>query len=139
MLEWAIRNEKQLRAKQNLHVRGECYDLHTMSGFQCKCKPGYRGNPYLHDSCQGITPYIVYICFNFAYDHCNYGVLNILPLDLQTLMSVSSQVSIIAQEQKIVSTQKGVINVIVQSGFMGTEEKMVKVVLKIPYHCFRLS
>ena len=54
-------------------------------------------------------------------------------------MSVSSQVSIIAQEQKIVSTQKGVINVIVQSGFMGTEEKMVKVVLKIPYHCFRLS
>ena len=82
VLDWSIENETCEEAAKNktkfaCKGKSECHDLPTMSGFQCKCKPGYRGNPYLHDSCQGITPYIVYICFNFAYDHCNYGVLNI--------------------------------------------------------------
>ena len=53
-------------------------------------------------------------------------------------MSASFQVSIIAKVQKTVNIE-GVIHVIVQSGTMGTKQKMVKAVLQIPYHYLRLS
>ncbi|KAB1207008.1 Wall-associated receptor kinase 2 [Morella rubra] len=33
----------------------ECLDVETGSGYFCKCKQGYQGNPYLPDGCQAPT------------------------------------------------------------------------------------
>ena len=81
VLDWAIGNEKcgevaQNKTKIACKGKSKCYDFYTKSGYQIKCKQGYGGNQFLHDSCQGITSYIVYICFNFAHDHSNYRVHN---------------------------------------------------------------
>ena len=60
-------------------------------------------------------------------------ILNVYySLDPQTLMNVRIQNSIIAR--KSVPTSKAIIHVVVPRGTMGTEEEMVKVVLRISHN-----
>ena len=63
VLNWTIGNKtcKVARNKAN-YTCGEktkCYDLNKGSGYRCKCKDGYEGNPYLKHGCQGI--YSIYL------------------------------------------------------------------------------
>ncbi|KAG2665797.1 hypothetical protein I3760_15G025000 [Carya illinoinensis] len=60
VLDWAIGEERceEARRKPNFtcqHQNSECHDPKTRSGYQCKCKPGYQGNPYLRLGCQDIN------------------------------------------------------------------------------------
>ena len=63
VLDWAIGNEtcKVARNKGNYicGANSNCSDLKNGSGYRCKCKKGYNGNPYLKDGCQGI--YSIYL------------------------------------------------------------------------------
>ncbi|KAG6674119.1 hypothetical protein I3842_15G025800 [Carya illinoinensis] len=52
VLDWAIGDERceEARRKPNFACQdqnSECHDPKTRSGYQCKCKLGYQGNPYL--------------------------------------------------------------------------------------------
>ena len=67
VLDWAIGNETCEVASRNITTfsckgNSACYDLKTRSGYQCKCKQGYQGNPYLSNGCEGI-----YMFMNFKY------------------------------------------------------------------------
>ncbi|XP_040997141.1 wall-associated receptor kinase 5-like [Juglans microcarpa x Juglans regia] len=59
VLDWAIGNEtcEQAKKKPNFACRNKnsiCHDPETRSGYQCKCEPGYLGNPYHPDGCEDI-------------------------------------------------------------------------------------
>ena len=58
VLEWAIGNETCKKAAQNKTAfacerNSYCHDLQITSGYLCKCKQGYQGNPYVPSGCQG--------------------------------------------------------------------------------------
>ncbi|XP_035546550.1 wall-associated receptor kinase 2-like [Juglans regia] len=60
VLDWAIGNETcdEARKKRDFACRNpnsECHDPETRRGYQCKCKQGYQGNPYLPHGCQDIN------------------------------------------------------------------------------------
>ncbi|KAF3943220.1 hypothetical protein CMV_030198 [Castanea mollissima] len=60
VLDWAIGNETCEVARRNITTfsckgNSACSDLKTRSGYQCKCKEGYRGNPYLPNGCEDIN------------------------------------------------------------------------------------
>jgi hypothetical protein len=62
------RNEPNFACKEN----SECTDPQTsQAGYLCKCKKGYKGNPYLQDKegCQGNLCYF-FPEFNITYDIC---------------------------------------------------------------------
>ncbi|KAG2665798.1 hypothetical protein I3760_15G025100 [Carya illinoinensis] len=59
VLDWAIGNQKcdKARIKPDFACKdqnSECHDPETRLGYQCKCRPGYQGNPYLRDGCKDI-------------------------------------------------------------------------------------
>lgn len=55
VLDWGISTAETCDgiSVNNCGQNAECMNL-TM-GYGCKCKEGYRGNPYLESGCQGIT------------------------------------------------------------------------------------
>uniref|UniRef100_A0A7N2R9W0 EGF-like domain-containing protein n=1 Tax=Quercus lobata TaxID=97700 RepID=A0A7N2R9W0_QUELO len=57
VLDWAIGNETCEVAQKKVNylcgVNTACFNLKNQSGYRCKCKDGYEGNPYL--SCQDIN------------------------------------------------------------------------------------
>ncbi|XP_065625632.1 wall-associated receptor kinase 2 [Quercus suber] len=69
VLDWTIGNEtceEAARNKTNFACQrnSECHDhFSTKLGYQCSCKPGYRGNPYL--GCQDINE-----CEHPAHNNC---------------------------------------------------------------------
>jgi hypothetical protein len=164
VLDWTVGNQTCEKAhnKHNYACKGnsDCLDQNkTRQGYRCKCKQGYRGNPYLdvaHGGCQG-TCFIhlqmkcylkinnlfslsfqgIYV-FHYDYIYGSMGVDINSSLDLQILTNVEIKLSIIARIS--VSTQLAVIIVFVPRGTMGTGEKMVKVVLRICHHriCMRI-
>lgn len=57
VVDWAIGDEKcnasQKRATYACKNNSVCDDRNTWYGYRCRCKPGYEGNPYHPDGCQG--------------------------------------------------------------------------------------
>ncbi|KAM4080576.1 hypothetical protein ACJW30_11G027900 [Castanea mollissima] len=73
VLDWAIGNEtcNDVENKSN-YICGDnslCQNSEDGSGYRCKCKDGYDGNPYLSHGCQGVgTSFIVMlICSSWLY------------------------------------------------------------------------
>ncbi|KAF8055714.1 hypothetical protein N665_1287s0013 [Sinapis alba] len=57
VLDWSIGEQTCLQVG-NTSICGqnsECTDSTTRTGYNCKCKAGYDGNPYLPKGCQGTT------------------------------------------------------------------------------------
>ena len=67
VLDWAIGTEScNEDAENRCGGNSTCYNSDDGSGYRCKCKDGYHGNPYLPHGCQGIIYIIFYIkklCF----------------------------------------------------------------------------
>ncbi|OVA06894.1 Protein kinase domain [Macleaya cordata] len=82
VIEWTVGNEACDEAKKNSKSYGcgsntNCYEPGNAPGYRCKCKDGYKGNPYLTgigscqdvdecktldpDPCRGLS---AYICIN---------------------------------------------------------------------------
>lgn len=57
VLDWALGSEtnrcESSEANRRVCVDGECYNSPDGSGFRCRCKKGYHGNPYLLHGCVG--------------------------------------------------------------------------------------
>ena len=65
VLDWAIGNEtcNDVENKSN-YICGDnssCQNSEDSSGYRCKCKDGYDGNPYLPNGCLGINLCIYYL------------------------------------------------------------------------------
>ncbi|KAB1207012.1 Wall-associated receptor kinase 2 [Morella rubra] len=60
VLDWVVDNKSSCAESSNKpdfpcqRINSECLDVETGSGYYCKCKQGYQGNPYLPDGCQDI-------------------------------------------------------------------------------------
>ncbi|XP_078161116.1 wall-associated receptor kinase 2-like [Carex rostrata] len=59
VFDWVAGNETCKIAKQNrthyacVSTNSQCVDRATGQGYICNCAPGYHGNPYLLNGCQG--------------------------------------------------------------------------------------
>ncbi|KAF3597675.1 hypothetical protein DY000_02024563 [Brassica cretica] len=55
VLDWSIGNQtcKQVGNTSICGQNSLCLDSTTRDGYNCKCKAGYDGNPYLQEGCQG--------------------------------------------------------------------------------------
>uniref|UniRef100_A0A7N2LKG8 Protein kinase domain-containing protein n=1 Tax=Quercus lobata TaxID=97700 RepID=A0A7N2LKG8_QUELO len=73
VLDWAIGNEtcNDIENKSN-YICGDnssCQNSEDRSGYRCKCKDGYDGNPYLPTGCQGvgISFIVMLVCSSWLY------------------------------------------------------------------------
>ncbi|WZY98477.1 hypothetical protein YC2023_070806 [Brassica napus] len=57
VLDWSIGNQtcKQVGSTSICGQNSVCLDSTTRTGYNCKCKAGYDGNPYLQEGCRGTT------------------------------------------------------------------------------------
>ncbi|CDY71088.1 BnaCnng71280D [Brassica napus] len=63
VLDWSIGEQtcQQVGDSKICGLNTECSDSITRAGYNCKCKTGYIGNPYLPEGCQGNL--ILFFCF----------------------------------------------------------------------------
>ncbi|XP_050279217.1 putative wall-associated receptor kinase-like 16 isoform X3 [Quercus robur] len=73
VLDWAIGNEtcNDIENKSN-YICGDnssCQNSEDRSGYRCKCKDGYDGNPYLPTGCHGvgISFIVMLVCSSWLY------------------------------------------------------------------------
>ncbi|CAN7021722.1 unnamed protein product [Brassica rapa subsp. trilocularis] len=57
VLDWSIGNQtcKQVGSTSICGQNSVCLDSTTRTGYNCKCKAGYDGNPYLQEGCRDIN------------------------------------------------------------------------------------
>ncbi|KAJ0463466.1 putative EGF-like domain, wall-associated receptor kinase, galacturonan-binding protein [Helianthus annuus] len=56
VLDWVITHNGSCTADVNkCQGNSSCYDVEGGRGYCCKCHHGYKGNPYLHPGCQGMS------------------------------------------------------------------------------------
>jgi hypothetical protein len=58
VLDWSVGTETCVEAKKNSSfacraLNSVCINTTNDSGYRCNCSPGYQGNPYLAEGCQG--------------------------------------------------------------------------------------
>ena len=76
VLDWAIGTEScNEDAENRCGGNSTCYNSDNETGYRCKCKDGYYGNPYLPHGCQGIIYIIFYIKKVFFYEKKNKSFL----------------------------------------------------------------
>ncbi|KAF4357417.1 hypothetical protein G4B88_009736 [Cannabis sativa] len=76
LLDWVVGNNltcKEAQSNSSSYVCGEnsdCYYSENGGGYQCRCKQGYEGNPYLKQGCQviGASIFLMIIVLLLFYD-----------------------------------------------------------------------
>jgi len=71
LLDWTVGNQTCHQAQKDLSTyackadKSKCYDSPThKSGYLCRCRDGYRGNPYLNHGCQGMNIIFLISCLD---------------------------------------------------------------------------
>ncbi|KAJ0087112.1 hypothetical protein Patl1_08235 [Pistacia atlantica] len=64
VLEWTVTGEGNCTEASSkpyyaCKENSECYEPDNGSGYLCKCKKGYRGNPYLSNGCEGTSIFLL--------------------------------------------------------------------------------
>lgn len=72
VVDWVVGNGTCEKARNSSSyacksVDSECYSLDNGVGYRCSCRPGYRGNPYLVDGCEGMVASTCFQAFFHGY------------------------------------------------------------------------
>lgn len=70
VLDWSIGDKNCKEAGILCGENSKCYNSTDRTGYVCKCKGGYDGNPYLLKGCQGTSYYLLFLLSSLSIVHC---------------------------------------------------------------------